>query len=168
MVAQTAATIDALCGGRLHLGLGTFEEVAELADLSVPGFFRKQSNGARTLTLRRRLATPVIAAINGAASGGGRALALASDIRTASPQAFFNVALVRIGLTGCDVGVSWLLPRVVGLGQAIALENRQQVLASRSDQHREAVVAFLAKRPAPSTTESLEWRTVRPRARRTS
>lgn len=60
----------------------------------------------------------VIAAVNGAAAGGGLGLALAADIRIASENARFNAAFVRIGLSAGDVGVSWSLPRVVGLGRA--------------------------------------------------
>ena len=64
---------------------------------------------------------PIIAAVNGPAAGGGLALALASDIRVASESARFNVAFVRIGLSGCDIGVSWLLPRLIGASKAFEL-----------------------------------------------
>lgn len=66
----------------------------------------------------RNLRQPVIAAVNGAASGGGLALALAADIRIAAASAKFNAAFVRIGLSGCDIGVSWLLPRLIGAGRS--------------------------------------------------
>jgi enoyl-CoA hydratase len=66
----------------------------------------------------RGLRQPIIAAVNGAASGGGLALALGSDIRIAGASAKFNVAFVKIGLSGCDIGVSWLLPRLVGASRA--------------------------------------------------
>jgi enoyl-CoA hydratase len=66
----------------------------------------------------RNLRQPVIAAVNGPASGGGLALALASDIRIAAASAKFNAAFVRIGLSGCDIGVSWLLPRLIGAGRS--------------------------------------------------
>jgi enoyl-CoA hydratase len=66
----------------------------------------------------RSLRQPVISAVNGPASGGGLALALGSDIRIASASARFNVAFVRIGLSGCDIGVSWLLPRLIGASRA--------------------------------------------------
>lgn len=69
----------------------------------------------------RGLRRPVIAAVNGAAAGGGLALALASDIRIGAASCRFNVAFVRIGLSGCDIGVSWLLPRVIGSGRAFEL-----------------------------------------------
>jgi enoyl-CoA hydratase/carnithine racemase len=56
----------------------------------------------------------VIAAVNGAAAGGGLALALQADIRLAAPEAKFNAAFVRIGLSAGDLGTSWLLTRLVG------------------------------------------------------
>jgi enoyl-CoA hydratase len=64
---------------------------------------------------------PIIAAVNGAASGGGLALALASDVRVAAQSARFNVAFIRVGLSGCDIGVSWMLPRLIGASRAFEL-----------------------------------------------
>lgn len=69
----------------------------------------------------RAMRQPIIAAVNGAASGGGLALTLASDIRIASTAARFNVAFVRVGLSGCDIGVSWILPRLIGASRAYEL-----------------------------------------------
>jgi enoyl-CoA hydratase len=66
----------------------------------------------------RALRQPVIAAVNGAAVGGGLALAVASDIRIAAASARFGIGFVRIGLSGCDVSVSWTLPKLVGIGHA--------------------------------------------------
>ena len=65
-----------------------------------------------------RLPQPVIAAVNGAAAGGGLALVCASDIRIAGSSAFFKVSFITAGYSGCDIGVSWLLPRIVGAGAA--------------------------------------------------
>ena len=69
----------------------------------------------------RSMPQPIISAVNGAASGGGLALALASDVRIADANARFNVAFVRVGLSGCDIGVSWLLPRLIGASRAFEL-----------------------------------------------
>ena len=66
----------------------------------------------------RSLPQPVIAAVNGPATGGGFALVLGSDIRIASQSARFNAAFIRIGLSACDIGTSWLFPRLVGAARA--------------------------------------------------
>jgi len=62
----------------------------------------------------RRCPQPIVACVNGAAAGGGFALALASDVRVATPSARMNAAFIRIGLSACDIGVSYFLPRMVG------------------------------------------------------
>lgn len=64
------------------------------------------------------LRQPVIAAVNGPAAGGGLGFALASDIRLSTPDAVFAVAFIRAGFSACDLGTSWLLPRIVGAGRA--------------------------------------------------
>jgi enoyl-CoA hydratase len=69
----------------------------------------------------RALRAPVIAAVNGLANGGGLALALAAEIRYAAQSARFNAAFVKVGMTGCDMGVSWLLPRCVGLSRSFEI-----------------------------------------------
>lgn len=68
-----------------------------------------------------RLRQPVIAAVNGIAVGGGFALALASDIRVAAPSAVMRSQFIRLGLGGCDIGVSYFLPRLVGASRAATL-----------------------------------------------
>jgi len=177
--------------------------------------FAVQQQIASLIPRLRNLRQPVIAAVNGPASGGGLALVLGSDIRIAAETARFNAAFVRIGLSACDIGTSWLLPRIVGAGRAhelmltgrlfdaeeayriglvvdvvpretliqraieearliadnspigihmtkevmwaaleipglkaaIDLENRTQIMVSATDDHREALRAFLERRP---------------------
>jgi enoyl-CoA hydratase len=66
----------------------------------------------------RSLQQPIIAAVNDPAAGGGLALALACDVRIAGASARFNVAFVRLAISGCDIGVSWLLPRLIEASRA--------------------------------------------------
>jgi enoyl-CoA hydratase len=80
--------------------------------------FATQQQIAALIPHLRRVPKPVIAAVNGPAAGGGFALVLGSDVRIAAASARFNAAFVRIGLSACDIGTSWLLPRLVGAGRA--------------------------------------------------
>jgi enoyl-CoA hydratase len=71
--------------------------------------------------LMRRAPQPIIAAVHGPACGGGFAMALAADVRIAGQSARMNAAFIRIGLSACDVGVSYFLPRLVGASLASEL-----------------------------------------------
>jgi enoyl-CoA hydratase/carnithine racemase len=64
---------------------------------------------------------PWIAAVNGPAVGGGFALALATDIRVASSQAAFGAVFLKIGVSNCDMGTSYFLPRLVGASRSAEL-----------------------------------------------
>jgi enoyl-CoA hydratase len=199
------------CAG---IDIGQGDAVGTQGD--VVSVYRRQELVASLAPTLRNLPQPVIAAVNGPAAGGGMAIALACDIRLVVPEAAFHPSFVKIGLSGGDVGVSHLLPRLVGLGMAsellltgrrvdaqealriglvnricpsdrlvddaaelaleiaanspfgvsmtkqvlrhnvdassleaaIELENRTQVLATRTDDMAEALSAFLEKRPA--------------------
>jgi enoyl-CoA hydratase len=207
----------AFCAGLDLTGYGTAPGAEGLK--RVQSGFATQTHIASLIPHLRSLHVPVIAAVNGAAAGGGLALALGSDVRIAAASARFNVAFVKVGLSGCDIGTSWLLPRLVGASRAfellltgriidaaeadhiglvtrvvpdgevvdaaletaalvagnspwgvrmtkevawsqlevaslqagIDLENRTQILSSFTDDMREAMTAFLEKRP-PSYT----------------
>jgi enoyl-CoA hydratase len=181
--------------------------------------FAVQKHIASLIPHLRSLPQPVIAAVNGPAAGGGFALVLGSDVRLAAHSAKFSAAFIKIGLSACDIGTSWLLPRLIGAARsqelmltgrvfdseeaariglvvervadeelldlafakaelimsnapfgvsltkeamwtaleipgmqaAIDLENRQQIMASATADHREAMAAFLEKRPPEFT-----------------
>jgi enoyl-CoA hydratase/carnithine racemase len=69
----------------------------------------------------RRCPQPVIAAVEGVCAGAGAILAMASDLRYASPSAKVAFLFVRVGLAGCDMGACAVLPRIVGQGRAAEL-----------------------------------------------
>ena len=82
---------------------------------------RFQRQVAEVYQRMRRCPQPVICLAHGAATGGGFAFALASDVRIVAANVRMNVAMVKIGLTGCDVGISYFLPRAVGASVAAEL-----------------------------------------------
>jgi len=86
-----------------------------------PAVFARNGALAMLALLMRRAPQPIIACVQGAACGGGFALALASDVRIAGESARMNAAFIRIGLSACDVGVSYFLPRLVGASVASEL-----------------------------------------------
>jgi enoyl-CoA hydratase/carnithine racemase len=69
----------------------------------------------------RRCRRPVIAALNGTTAGAGAVIAAACDFRIAAESAKIAFLFVRVGLSGADMGASWLLPRMIGIGHATEL-----------------------------------------------
>lgn len=97
-------------------------DLKEGSDVSnVVAGMRTQREISEIILKMRRCPQTIISLVHGAACGGGMALALASDIRIAGESLKMNAAFIKIGLSGCDVGVSYLLPRLVGASVAAEL-----------------------------------------------
>lgn len=92
----------------------------------------------------RRLHQPVIAAVNGAAIGGGLCLALACDIRVAAEGAYFRAAGINNGLTASELGLSYLLPRAIGSSRAFEI-----MLTGRDVDAQEAANIGLVSQAVP-------------------
>jgi enoyl-CoA hydratase len=92
----------------------------------------------------RKLHQPVIAAVNGAAIGGGLCLALAADIRVAAHGAYFRAAGINNGLTASELGLSYLLPRAIGSSRAFEI-----MLTGRDIDAQEAERIGLVSRQVP-------------------
>lgn len=92
----------------------------------------------------RKLHQPVIAAVNGAAIGGGLCLALAADIRVAATDAYFRAAGINNGLTASELGLSYLLPRAIGSSRAFEI-----MLTGRDVDAEEAARIGLVSRHVP-------------------
>jgi enoyl-CoA hydratase/carnithine racemase len=69
----------------------------------------------------RRCRRPVVAALNGTVAGAGAVIAAASDLRIASETAKIAFLFTKVGLSGADMGIAWMLPRLIGLGRASEL-----------------------------------------------
>ena len=96
--------------------------IPNIAGLTVPTIaLRSMELLDDVIVAMRKMHQPVIAAINGPAIGGGFCLTLAADIRIASESAFFRAAGVNNGLTSCELGLSFLLPRAIGASRAFEL-----------------------------------------------
>lgn len=80
--------------------------------------YEAQRSFSELILLLRRCPQPIIGAINGVACGAGFSFAMACDIRLAVPKAKFQATYINLGFGGADMGSSWLLPRIVGLGNA--------------------------------------------------
>lgn len=85
------------------------------------GGFGFQGHLADVYIRMRRCPQPIVALVHGPACGGGFAFALAADIRIAGESARMNAAFIRLGLSACDMGVSYFLPRLVGTSVAAEL-----------------------------------------------
>jgi len=101
----------------LDLAPGSFSE----SERNARAIWSTQRRIARIYKAMRRCPQPIISLVQGAACGGGFSLALASDIRIAGETAKMNAAFIKIGLTGCDMGSSYFLPRLVGTSVASEL-----------------------------------------------
>jgi enoyl-CoA hydratase len=130
--ALDAVGADASCKVAVLTGAGKgFCAGLDLKDwgsVPVPGAHRHMRAGMggqefiSTLVPHMR-ATPqiIVAAVHGAAFGGGLSLACAADVRIAARSARFCSAFIRTGLSGTDIGISYLLPRLVGVSRGFDL-----------------------------------------------
>jgi enoyl-CoA hydratase/carnithine racemase len=109
------ATGKAFCAG-----LDLREMTGLIEELDTAARLRFQQRLSSIFVSMRRCPQPIVCLVQGAAAGGGFALALASDIRLCAPDARMSAAFIKVGLSGCDVGMSYLLPRA--LGSSVAAE----------------------------------------------
>jgi enoyl-CoA hydratase len=108
---------------------------------------RSQEHIAALVPRLRSMQQPVIAAINGPAYGGGLALACGCDLRVAVESARLCVQFVKVGIGGCDIGISYTLPRLVGVSRAHDL-----ILTARAFDAVEAERIGLVSRVVPDGT----------------
>jgi enoyl-CoA hydratase/carnithine racemase len=105
---------------------------------------RSQAHIASLVPHVRAIQQPVIGAINGPAYGGGFALACACDIRVMAESARMGVQFIKVGVSGCDIGISYTLPRLIGVARAHEL-----MLTARDVHAEEALRIGLVARVVP-------------------
>jgi len=108
--------------GRAFCSGGDVEDIiAELFDRDSEQLLAFTRMTGRLIQAIREVPVPVIGAISGVAVGAGAVMAAACDLRIAAKDARFGFIFPRVGLSGADMGASYLLPRIVGLGNASQL-----------------------------------------------
>lgn len=107
------------CSGADQADAGAPPDIAGLTPVTIA--LRAMELLDQVVLTLRGLHQPVIAAVNGAAIGGGFCLSLACDVRVASTAAYFRAAGINNGLTASELGLSYLLPRAIGSSRAFEI-----------------------------------------------
>ncbi|MDZ7729209.1 MAG: enoyl-CoA hydratase/isomerase family protein [Dehalococcoidia bacterium] len=125
----------------------------------VQDIYTFQEDIADLVTKMRRCPQPIISAVNGAATGGGLSIALASDVRIATEHARFACSFLNIGLSGCDVGSSYHLPKVVGADHAADLIHSGRLVDGREALDMGLVTKLVEPEEllAEATRKAEEW-----------
>ena len=108
-------------GGNFCSGGDVFEIIEPLTKLAAPELLRFTRMTGELVKAIKRAPQPVIAAVDGVCAGAGAMIALACDLRLATPAARTAFLFTRVGLAGADMGACGLLPRVIGQGRAAEL-----------------------------------------------
>ncbi|PHP68915.1 enoyl-CoA hydratase [Zhengella mangrovi] len=116
-----AAVIIAPNGGNFCSGGDVFEIIGPLLDKDMKGLLEFTRMTGDLVKAMLACGKPVIAAVDGIAAGAGAIIAMASDIRIATPQAKTAFLFNRVGLAGCDMGACAMLPRIIGQSRAAEL-----------------------------------------------
>jgi len=108
-------------GGNFCSGGDVHEIIGPLVGQPMPELLRFTRLTGALVKAMRACPQPIVAAVDGVAAGAGAILAMAADLRIATPEARVAFLFVRVGLAGCDMGACALLPRIVGQGRAAEL-----------------------------------------------
>jgi enoyl-CoA hydratase/carnithine racemase len=108
-------------GGNFCSGGDVFEIIEPLTKMAAPELLRFTRMTGDLVKAMKRAPQPIVAAIDGICAGAGAMIALAADLRLATPSAKTAFLFTRVGLAGADMGACGLLPRVIGQGRAAEL-----------------------------------------------
>jgi enoyl-CoA hydratase/carnithine racemase len=108
-------------GGNFCSGGDVHEIIGPLLERDTRGLMDFTAMTGELVKAMRACPQPIVAAIDGVAAGAGAILAMAADLRVATPQARVAFLFNRVGLAGCDMGACAILPRLIGQGRASEL-----------------------------------------------
>ena len=108
-------------GGNFSSGGDVHEIIGPLTEREMPGLVEVTRMTGDLVKAMRFCPQPIVAAIDGVCVGAGAIMAMASDIRLATPEAKTAFLFTRVGLAGCDMGACAILPRIIGQGRAAEL-----------------------------------------------
>ena len=108
-------------GGNFCSGGDVFEIIGPLTEMTMPELLAFTRMTGDLVKAMRAAPQIVVAAVDGVAAGAGAILAMAADLRLATPRAKTAFLFTRVGLAGCDMGACAILPRIIGQGRAAEL-----------------------------------------------
>jgi enoyl-CoA hydratase/carnithine racemase len=108
-------------GGNFSSGGDVFEIIEPLTKMAMPDLLAFTRMTGDLVKAMRRCPQPIIAAVDGICAGAGAILAMASDLRLATPETKTAFLFTRVGLAGADMGACGILPRLIGQGRAAEL-----------------------------------------------
>ncbi|MBE9606710.1 enoyl-CoA hydratase family protein [Acetobacteraceae bacterium H6797] len=117
-------------GGNFSSGGDVHEIIGPLLERDTKGLMEFTALTGELVKAMRACPQPIIAAIDGIAVGAGAIMAMAADIRIATPRAKVAFLFNRVGLAGCDMGACAMLPRIIGQGRASELLFRGRVMTA--------------------------------------
>jgi len=119
--AGVKAVVVAGAGGNFSSGGDVHEIIGPLTEREMPGLLEFTRMTGDLVKAMRSCPQPIVAAIDGVCVGAGAIVAMASDLRIATPEAKTAFLFTRVGLAGCDMGACAILPRIIGQGRASEL-----------------------------------------------
>ncbi|WP_158818048.1 enoyl-CoA hydratase family protein, partial [Methylocapsa sp. S129] len=108
-------------GDNFCSGGDVFEIIEPLTKMAMPDLLAFTRMTGDVVKAMRRCPQPIIAAVDGICAGAGAIMAMASDLRLATPEAKTAFLFTRVGLAGADMGACGILPRIIGQGRAAEL-----------------------------------------------
>ncbi len=108
-------------GGNFSSGGDVHEIIGPLTQMGMPGLLNFTRMTGDLVKAMRACPQPIVAALDGVCVGAGAIVAMASDIRLATPETKTAFLFTRVGLAGCDMGACAILPRIIGQGRASEL-----------------------------------------------